>query len=293
MLLLDTQTLRVKTFIGQQTPRYAILSHTWGDDELSLQALQSGGAEHTNGYVKVSKFCRIARENGHRYAWVDTCCIDKTSSAELSEAINSMFQWYRKAAVCYTYLSDLDPGDSHQLQTALPDCRWFKRGWTLQELLAPKELHFYDSEWNERGTKAGLITSLSNITATRISALENADELYCLPAAEKMSWASRRTTTRAEDMAYCLLGILDVQMGLLYGEGPKAFRRLQEEVMRKTNDMSLLAWIPVTAGDEMREIWARSPVEFSWIVEQAVQLDVTSQWNTELDITSKGLRLST
>ncbi|KAK3360642.1 hypothetical protein B0T25DRAFT_515893 [Lasiosphaeria hispida] len=293
MRLLNTDTLEVETIIGQPTSKYAILSHTWDGEELTLQALESGGAGHTKAYRKVADFCRIARANGFRHAWIDTCCIDKTSSAELSEAINSMFQWYREAAVCYTYLADLNSGDDLHLHAALPSCRWFSRGWTLQELLAPKEVHFYDCGWNHRGTKASLTPLLSDITAVRIPALVNSEELYYLPAAEKMSWASRRTTTRVEDMAYCLLGIFDVNMALMYGEGPKAYRRLQEEVMRKTNDMSLLAWIPMAAGGELREIWARSPDEFSWIVAKRATLNVTSQWNTELEITSKGLRVST
>lgn len=296
MRLINTATLKVEAGHDWATQNYAILSHTWGEDEISLQQLQSGTAvQHHEGYRKVKDACRVALAEGWNYMWIDTCCIDKTSSAELSEAINSMFRWYRNSGVCYAYLSDLNPaGDGQdEFDAALARCRWFSRGWTLQELIAPVELRFYDSGWNPRGTKGDLAALLRDITGIRKSALDDADELYCIPVAEKMSWAARRTTTRIEDAAYCLLGIFDINMPLLYGENARAFRRLQEEILRKTNDMSLLAWAPTVPGQELREIWARGAHEFSWIAAEMATLTVTSQYNSELEIMSKGLRVST
>ncbi|KAK0733118.1 heterokaryon incompatibility protein-domain-containing protein [Lasiosphaeria miniovina] len=261
MRLLNTQTLKVDLFMGQTIPAYAALSHTWGDEEVSLQDMQSTPPRTAEGFRKVEEACRVARSDGYDYVWIDTCCIDKTSSAELSEAINSMFRWYQDADVCYAYLVDLPPETEAALGDALPTCKYFTRGWTLQELIAPQDVHFYDSTWALRGSRRALVDLISEITSIEIEVLLDADELYCVPVATKMSWASKRVTTRIEDIAYCLLGLFDINMPLLYGEGRKAFRRLQEEVMRKTNDLSLLAWVGGTPGEEIREIWARSPAD--------------------------------
>ncbi|KAK0624309.1 heterokaryon incompatibility protein-domain-containing protein [Immersiella caudata] len=303
MRLINSHTLELKTFLGQDIPPYAILSHTWDTDEFSLQDFQNGRNRDTKAFQKIFESCRLARDLGLHHVWIDTCCIDKTSSAELSEAINSMFQWYQNAEICFAHLSDLPlasqpssrgkPPDV-ETQAELPRCRWFARGWTLQELIAPTTVHFLDSAWNFRGTKAELVNNLAEITGVRLSVLQANDDLYLVPAAEKMAWASRRSTSRIEDMAYCLMGIFDVNMPLLYGEGPKAFRRLQEEVLRKTNDLSLLAWEAADPTlEEMRGAWAKSPREFEWLASERLKISVTSQYNTDLQISSKGLRIST
>lgn len=293
MRLLRTDTLKLESFDGESTPPYAILSHTWENNELSFQDLQRARLQEasTPNFRKVVDTCRIARERGFAYVWIDTCCIDKTSSAELSEAINSMFRWYRQAAICLAYLSDWEP-DAGQSEASFERCRWFTRGWTLQELIAPSNVDFYDSAWNLRGTKHAMVDQLSKITGIRARAITDADELYCLPTGEKMSWASRRQTTRIEDRAYCLLGIFDVNIPLLYGEGNKAFRRLQEEIMRKTSDLSLLAWESETPDEELRGIWAKSPDEFSWLVANRPTLTVIRQHGYNVDISSKGLRVT-
>jgi hypothetical protein len=172
---------------------------------------------------------------------MDTCCIDKSSSAELSEAINSMFAWYRHSRICYAYLSDVPSLDDLSLHreenSAFRLSKWFTRGWTLQELLAPVYLVFYDQEWNEIGTKSGLKSIVQTITGIQdLPRYGNA----CI--AQKISWASNRETTRIEDQAYSLLGIFGVNMPLLYGEGPRAFMRLQLEIIKDSDDDSIFAW---------------------------------------------------
>ena len=174
--------------------------------------------------------------------WIDTCCIDKSSSTELSEAINSMFQWYRNAAICYAYLSDVDilEHPTGEMQ-AFSSSRWFTRGWTLQELLAPAELVFLTANWTEIGTKTSLATAVSKITRIDGKVLREGNwDGYSV--GQKMSWAAGRQTTRLEDEAYCLMGLFGVNMPLLYGEGGRAFLRLQQEVLRVSEDQSIFSW---------------------------------------------------
>lgn len=163
------------------------------------------------------------------------CCIDKTSTAELSEAINSMFRWYRKAEICYAYLADVKG------TTDLAQSRWFTRGWTLQELCAPAVIIFYSSNWQYIGSKFELRERLQHITGIEEEVLTTG-QIYTVSVARRMSWAANRQTTRVEDLAYCLMGIFDVNMPLLYGEGKRSFIRLQEEIMKVSDDHSLFAW---------------------------------------------------
>lgn len=237
--------------MGARIPPYAILSHTWdAEDELvSFDEFRNGRNTKSKGYSKLTGCVEKTLELGLEYCWIDTCCINKTSSAELSEAINSMFNWYRNAEVCLAYLSDFTANDENAVASGLPTginkCRWFSRGWTLQELLAPSEVVFLDSSWTIIGTKSddcSVTRVLSDCTGIDADILVGHRDLQDVPNAEKMSWASFRETTRAEDLAYCLLGIFDVHMPLLYGEGSFAFRRLQEEIMKRSDDLSLLLW---------------------------------------------------
>jgi hypothetical protein len=193
------------------------------------------------------------------YKWIDSCCIDKSSSAELSEAINSMYKWYANAQVCYAYLSDVDVDQN--LESALRLSQWFTRGWTLQELLAPRVVEFYDRNWIEIGTKQSLSWLLAEITGIGRGSLSGDKVHTCI--AKKMSWAARRETSRAEDSAYCLMGLFDVNMPLLYGEGAqKAFIRLQTEIMARTTDESIFAWsFPETSFRSYRPLLAEHP---SW-----------------------------
>ncbi|KAL9579019.1 MAG: hypothetical protein Q9203_006880 [Teloschistes exilis] len=226
MRLIDTYTLTLQEFNEVDIPAYAILSHTWGDGEVSFQDFEKPSSKTLTGYTKITKCCEVARSDGWQHVWVDTCCIDKTSSAELSEAINSMYRWYEEAQVCYVYMVDVKTGSADEFETS----RWFERGWTLQELLASNIVIFYDSNWEEVGTKLSLESLVSSATRIASKHLKNPAEAS---VAAKMSWAAYRETTRTEDIAYCLMGLFDVNMPLLYGEGKKAFQRLQEMILQK------------------------------------------------------------
>jgi hypothetical protein len=241
MWLINAKSLRLEEFIGDQIPKYASLSHTWGSGEVTLQSMQTQAAEQLEakpGYKKITETAKIALQDGLEHVWVDTCCIDKSSSAELSEAINSMMAWYQQSEVCYTYLVDVPSGlPPAEHNAAFAKSRWFTRGWTLQELLAPPKLVFLFTDWSVISTRDALAEEVSRITGidrsfmrhrfveTRIdnrSANSLRARLDSASIAQRMSWASRRQTTRVEDIAYCLLGIFGINMPLLYGEGPVA-----------------------------------------------------------------------
>ncbi|GFN15327.1 HET domain-containing protein [Aspergillus tubingensis] len=250
MRLINARTIELEEFVGQNIPRYAILSHTWGKDEVTFQDMQTPTVTEKLGYAKIKHSCERALQDSLGYVWVDTCCIDKTSSAELSEAINSMMAWYAQSKICYAHLADVPPITDQGLdKAAFSRSRWFTRGWTLQELIAPAELVFLAQDWSdlyEREILAGLISDITGIHHSFLDwRLDNSMlgfRLKSTSIAERMSWASNRETTRTEDMAYSLLGLLQVNMPLLYGEGSAAFRRLQEEIIKYSDDQSLFAW---------------------------------------------------
>lgn len=225
---------------------YAILSHTWGEDEVCFQDWQtvpSSTVESKEGFKKLKYCLEQAWGDGIEWVWIDTCCIDKTSSAELSEAINSMFRWYQNAVVCYVYLSDITSSVTQSpIEQRLHQSRWFTRGWCLQELIAPANLVFYSQDWHQLGTKSKLCALISSITGIEEAFLSGRN-LDMASIGKKMSWAAYRKTSRTEDMAYCLLGIFGVHMSLIYGEGKKAFLRLQEAIMNTyPHDHTLFAW---------------------------------------------------
>jgi hypothetical protein len=325
--LLSDGTLEITEFF--QPPPYAILSHRWEAGEVTLQELANPESSTKPGYAKIIACCLQAAIDGYEYSWVDTCCIDKTSSSELSESINSMFKWYQQAGICYAYLSDISIapetefsrcespvwspesplsrplsqiGDYWPESTSLPYCcpesifdslstsppigdgfdegferfsttpnsasdifrsQYFSRGWTLQELIAPKKVVFYSGEWQKISTKEELIDDLSYATGIDAAALRG-EPLASFSVANRMCWASQRKTTREEDTAYCLLGLFDVNMPLLYGEGRvKAFIRLQEEIMKACDDRTLFASHP--DGDNEPQylgLFAESPAWF-------------------------------
>lgn len=263
MRLLNTTTLELKTFTGQY-PEYAILSHTWGYQEAPLEVFlptrrwqRPAAWLRKRRYPKVVDSCHLAKSQGYDWIWIDTCCIDKSSSTELSEAINSMYGYYEKSAVCFAYLADVDVDMSspkQELADALTESRWFTRGWTLQELIAPSSVEFFNKSWAVIGNKTSLSSHLEDITSIPAAIFSPSwynlckgglarQSLHLLSVAQKLSWASSRRTTRAEDLAYCLMGLFDVHMPLLYGEGEKkAFTRLQAEIAKQTNDQTLFAW---------------------------------------------------
>jgi hypothetical protein len=270
MRLLNTTTRELETFNGpgQDVPPYAILSHTWGQEEVLFKDMKPKNHEAAKGkagYNKIEKVCIQALRDGYGYIWIDTCCIDKSSSAELSEAINSMFEWYRCSNVCYAYLADVSAGDSRSFVTS----RWFRRGWTLQELIAPDKVNFFEKDWHPIGDRRSWASQISDITSIDMAILirKPVHGYFCLSmdddmagcmemckpkdvrlvlaeevVATKMSWAAYRKTTRPEDLAYCLMGLFEVNIPLLYGEGTKAFARLQKEIIRGSSDHSILCW---------------------------------------------------
>lgn len=244
MRLINAKTYDLEDFSLKAIPEYAILSHTWGDDEVTYHDMSSPDRSVRQGWYKVAQTCRIAQDHQLDYVWVDTCCIDKSSSAELTEAINSMFQWYRKAYKCIVMLSDLVPSIEDEVKRALPACRWWSRGWTLQELIAPRRLNFYIASGTHVGSRESLSEAINKCTNIPSRVLGSRSALMTMSVAARMSWAAARETTRVEDMAYCLLGILGVNMPLIYGEGDRAFRRLQEEVVRRESDLTIFACEP-------------------------------------------------
>ncbi|KAF4436906.1 beta transducin [Fusarium acutatum] len=244
MRLLTVSTLQLKEFIGHAPP-YAILSHTWTEEEVLHCDIGNLTAQSKEGYPKLVGCCSKAAQDGFDWVWIDTCCIDKSSSAELSEAINSMYKWYQKATVCYAYLQDVTTETCNITEifhiTEFGRSRSFTRGWTLQELIAPQIVELCSKEWTVIGTKKSLASSIESVTGIPITVLRGSHP-STYNVAERMSWASARTTTREEDLAYCLLGIFDVNMPLLYGEGAKSFIRLQEQILRQDEDYSMFAW---------------------------------------------------
>ena len=256
MRLLDTTTIRLSEFFDADIPPYAILSHTWGKNEVTFQDLDRVRSKGPQAYPKIARCCAKAASHGFKWVWIDTCCIDKSSSAELSEAINSMYRWYENSEECYIYLEDVSIDNMDQFGYS----RWFTRGWTLQELLAPFTLYFYDKSWTVLGSKRSLCKAITLATKIPESSLDKSCPLSIISAAAKMSWASNRQTSRIEDTAYCLMGLFDVNMPLLYGEGSKAFTRLQHEIVKNSDDESIFAWTDIISFNGM---FARSPDAFS------------------------------
>ncbi|KAF9071908.1 heterokaryon incompatibility protein-domain-containing protein [Rhodocollybia butyracea] len=270
MRLLDITTPNEPKLVyfadGQKIPRYAILSHVWGYEEVTFQQMQNPSSiKDLRGYSKIVRAAEKAHSEGFEYIWIDTCCIDKNSSSELSEAINSMYGYYCKAVVCYAYLADVQGGLTRRsLESAFLVCRWFKRGWTLQELLAPRIVVFFAEDWKKIGTKASLRGAITEITGIPSGVLLMNDQSK-ISVAKRMSWAAGRETTRVEDRAYSLMGIFGVFMPTIYGEGTHAFTRLQEEILKVSDDQTIFAWKSIlnTWPTYSSGILATSPDDFA------------------------------
>ncbi|KAK3331298.1 heterokaryon incompatibility protein-domain-containing protein [Apodospora peruviana] len=251
MWLLTAKTLDTKEFIGSSTPLYALLSHTWGNEEVSFQDVQNlETTRKKKGFAKIQKCCNQALAEGLEWVWIDTCCIDKSSSVELSEAINSMWAWYRDSCVCYAFLEDVSPMAPFLNPTEFENARWFKRGWCLQELIAPAKLEFYASDWSEMGTKLGLRLQLQQITGIPTDVL---------------------------------LGVKPLP--LLYGEGSRAFLRLQEQILAKTADYSLLLWTRERLG-----VRAEEPDYENLLDYRQLRRRTPYEWDPPL-MTARGLRV--
>ncbi|KAF4972700.1 hypothetical protein FSARC_765 [Fusarium sarcochroum] len=258
MRCINTATfeLHTSTQIDFKQRGYAILSHRWGSEEILFaqigqfaQELRHTKSRHVLPQLdKILGACNTAKQQGLQWIWVDNCCINKSDNSELSESINSMFKWYSEAVVCLTYLSDVRKSPSTTVGSQIFQSfetgemtKWFTRGWTLQELLAPGKLLFYDTDWNYLGDKRELAESIEDVTGIAAHYLTGEKDFRIACIAAKMSWASKRETTREEDMAYSLFGIFNLHLPVQYGEGKGAFLRLQDALMAK-NDESLFAW---------------------------------------------------
>ena len=293
MWMLSTSRAELHYFTSPEVipDDYAILSHVWDRKEQSFQDLQelqrrcSANGEKPRDLAddKIRMCCELAESHGYKWVWIDTCCIDKTSSAELSEAINSMFRYYSRAAMCYAYLRDVSASRAFIGQNSIvvqladdmweetrnvsqfQNSQWHRRGWTLQELLAPRSLALVADSWELLGYKIDLATELERATGIPAAVLRLEKPLTDYSIAQRMSWASKRRTTRVEDEAYCLLGVFDINIPTLYGEGRKAFQRLQEEIMRKYPDTTLFAWGPRSGNSttmRLDSLFASSPHDF-------------------------------
>lgn len=310
MRLIHTTRLELQEFFDTHIPEYATLSHCWGKDEVTYQQFMAGEGRDTEGWRKIVFCCKAAKSISNlEWAWVDTCCIDKSSTAELSESINSMYEWYRQATRCFVMLpetlqddeqegcrrkpethSDVGEGSetasptSDELQAVrncqishvrrsnedsgtishLGQSRWFARGWTLQELLASPSAVFFDRDITLLGTAFDLRQQLAEITGIGIEYLTGVRNVHQASVACRMSWASKRQTTRGEDIAYCLLGIFDINMPLLYEEGSKgAFRRLQEAIIAQSDDQTIFAWTREMGPNSRSSVLAQSPSDFA------------------------------
>ena len=248
---------KVLEFGDDEVTEYAILSHRWTEQEVDYNEIvelakmdeeERSEIRHRDGYRKILQSCERAKQDGYKWLWADTCCIDKRSSAELSEAINSMYRWYENSKICYAYLHDVSCSSFpiERNRAMYPKSKgWpelFSRGWTLQEMIAPRDVQFFNKDWHPIGDKTTLSPILEDITRIPQDILKEGLSSNRPCVAQIMSWAANRTTTRVEDRAYSLMGLLDVNMPMLYGEGKKAFHRLQLEIIRTSNDHSIFAW---------------------------------------------------
>jgi hypothetical protein len=221
MRLLNVNSLELEEFIGDSVPQYAILSHTWTTEEVTFQGWTNRSTrQKKKRYSKILGACRQARVDLLQYIWVDTNCIDESSSGELSEAINSMYLWYSNSAICYGYLVDVlteTVDNCKERDSSFRRSRWFSRGWTLQELIAPKNFIFYSATWVPLGSRFLLAQTISEAALIDRACLMHGFNRDKYSVARRMSWASDRTTTRPEDTAYSLFRLFDVKIPLLYG----------------------------------------------------------------------------
>ncbi|KAJ4287757.1 hypothetical protein N0V90_012461 [Kalmusia sp. IMI 367209] len=259
MRLLSVKLLQLCQFNDEEKiPNYAILSHTWGDEEVTFDDMRRDNISHLKGYRKLRQACARAAIDGFEYIWIDTCCIDKSSSAELSEAINSMFRWYELSARCYAYLEDVTwrtSTDDLDKRSNLESSRWFSRGWTLQELISPDEVFFYDNSWEFIGTRTTLGSYIALITSIDTDVLVLSRSPFTTARTSIRSLLAEKSVAQR---------IFNIHMPLLYGEGTKkAFTRLQTEILRDSTDQSILAWSPEKVSKSWNGALATHPMDFT------------------------------
>ncbi|KAG2362604.1 hypothetical protein BDR07DRAFT_1011962 [Suillus spraguei] len=231
--------------------RWVMLSHRWGMNEPMLRDIQHKdiySLDPVGGTVKLQNFCKAARDAGYRWAWSDTCCIDKQSNYEVQKSVNSMFVWYYHSALTIVYLSDVPPLSK---SGALAESAWNMRGWTIPELLAPKVILFYKADWTlylddrsyNHKESVAIMRELQHSTGINAQALV-AFRPEMRDAREKLQWASSRLTTIQEDIAYSLFGVFGVHLPVIYGERKQnALGRLLQEIIARSGDISALDWV--------------------------------------------------
>ncbi|KIK23108.1 hypothetical protein PISMIDRAFT_101099, partial [Pisolithus microcarpus 441] len=261
---------------GNCPASYVILSHCWERGEVELvemRQLTSMDEPNRNqvrqraGYNKIIKSCEQAMKDGCTRIWIDTCCIDRQNQFEFEGAINSMYQWYHKSQKCYAYLSDVEDSfparqDFHKYDKTNGWPAWFSRGWTLQELIAPKQVEFFNKDWVYIGDKESLAKTLEIITRIPVEVLKKGRIPRHFCAAQIMSWAADRKTTWVEDRAYSLIGLFDVYLPKLYGVGKNAFQELQVKIIEKYKDQSIFAWNPKGQFGKLGGVLADDPSYF-------------------------------
>lgn len=250
MRLLNVRTLEIESFSdpNQSIPPYAIASHRWGREEATLKDVKKRRGSYLAGWYKVETFARYVRKNVHgvKWLWIDTCCVNRESSQEVNEAVNLSFRWYANAEVCLAWLEDVDDADDAE---DVPQSGWFRRGWTLSELLAPRTVLFLSSSWEVIGRKGeagrtrsglqltsgpGMESMIAQITGIPISVLYDFENSWSLTVEERLEWMEGRATTLEEDRAYSMLGIFGANMPVKYGEGAESARkRLLSEISKK------------------------------------------------------------
>jgi hypothetical protein len=285
MWLLNVNGFRLEEFFGDDIPSYGILSHTWDEPEITFHDIRNDMADLRKkaSFDKIENCCKMAQSHGLQHVWIDTCCIDKSSSAELSESLNSMYGWYERSMFCYVYLADISKTNFHpspEAFDAFRSSRWFTRGWTLQELIAPPNCTFYSKDWEWLGTKQDdtFREKLSRATGIPSEILADSENIRRMSIAQRMSWASGRRTTRPEDMAYSILGLFGVSIPILYGEGArKAFKRLQLEIISLVPDQTIFAWRATRTGQDSG-LLAESPADFA----DSSSIVASNQWSSGL-----------
>ncbi|ETN38886.1 uncharacterized protein HMPREF1541_06927 [Cyphellophora europaea CBS 101466] len=317
MRLIDTRTLELADF-GNHLPsaQYAILSHRWGDNEVtyrqymaldkSLLRAQTPRA-YSSGLDKILWGCHMARRNNLRYFWIDTCCINKNNEddqTELSASVMSMWKWYHEAAICYIFLATItlsaaeverDPNafmewhhskDSEDRDYGRP-AEYFRRGWTLQELLAPRRAIFFNATWSFIGSRLQLVDQIYNATNIAKQYINSNEGIRLASIAARLSWAGGRETTREEDRVYSLIGLFDINMDIRYGEGyERAFYRLQKEIVENDPSEDIFAW----TSDKLAKSGLLAP-DIDCFANSG---DIDRIWTQDKEphqLTSKGLRL--
>lgn len=271
MSLLNVHTFQlVKPGPIEAWPPYATVSHCRECQDVTIDDRHDVDTQDLNFDSQTAvppwiiRACIEVRAFGVDLLWVATHCMGRSSRTEHSAAINSLFQIFQGAQICLVHLEDIEaPKNSlEHLGQQIQQSRWAKRVWMLQELIASEDLQFYDAHWNPVGTKRSLLPILSRQLGIDAAVLEDSKCLLDFPVARRMSWASRLSTIRPEDFAYSLLGIFGVHLTIMYGEGGiAAFIRLQEEILKGTDDVTLFAW--KSADDQKyRGAFAHSPSEF-------------------------------